>query len=419
MSYTAKIEVRCWKEHTCSACRTVYRYLFKRTKSGTGGSEQAAGAAATRAVVRAIERETEMRPCPACGLYQPEMVGFRRARAHWWLFWITLGVFAVLIFLGMTALLRDHVVLWIGMFAGACLAFGHLVIAILTPNTNTERNIERAKDYLEDGTMEATTVSKEEPEPVPDPKGGAFWGIVAAFALVLLLIVAAELMRLARGWPLNLDWYPQVAGPGDRPYTWFNERIETVGGYWRPDPRGVDPVRATVQNADELKVANARWTAETNKADWGDRISVKSGEKRSSRRVWMRVNIPPEENLAGKEVKLNLSLDVEFPTLVGNNAFQPDYRSFKHATTLRLGSPRAGATYTTLWWVGLVGGGLLSLALSAMLIARANGLIRRGDPTRTYPVQRPGESGEEPPDQEPTDGVEQPERRSLPRDREE
>jgi hypothetical protein len=401
MSYTAKIEVRCWKEHTCSSCRSVYRYLFKRIKSGTGGTEQAAAAAAERAVVRAIERETEMRPCPACGLYQPEMVGFRRARAHWWVLWITLVGFAVLLLLGMTALLHDHVVLWIGLFFGACVAFAHLVIALLTPNANTERNMEAAKDYLEDGTMEVTTVSKEEPETVPDPKGGAFWGIAAAFALALVLIVSAELMRLARGWPLNLDWYPQVVGPGDNPYTWFKDLIETVCGYWRPDRRHNDPIKATVRNAQDLKAANAKWTAVARQADWGDEIRVKPGQKRSNSRVWLRVNVPPDENLAGKEAHLNLALDVEFPTLIGDNVFDIDYRSFQHSTTLRLASPRAGATYTTLWWIGLAGGGVLMLALTGMLIARANAFISRGHPTRTYAVQRPED--EQPPVAEETE----------------
>lgn len=406
MSYTAKLEVKCWKEHTCSACQTVYRYLFKRTKTGTGGTEQAAGAAATRAVIHALERETEMRPCPACGYCQPEMVGFRRARGHWWMFWITLAVFAVLVVLGFIPAIADHLILWIALAVAACLVVANLIIALLTPNGSPEKNMELAKDYLEDGTMEVTTVSKEEPEPVADPKGGLFWGVFGAAALALLLIVAAELVRLASGWPLNAAWHPQVAGPGDTPWTHFNKRIETVGGYWR-----AQNVLVHVLNPQEVGIANAQWAASSHHSDWGDKISVKSGQKRSSRQLWARVNVPPEANLAGKEVSLKIILDVEFPVLRGNNAFENDRDVSEHTTSLRLASPRAGKTYTTLWWVGLVGGGLLLLGLNGLLIARANGLIKLGHPTRTYPVER---RGQEPVD---VDEAEEAERPPPPRDR--
>src|SRR5436853_504400 len=83
-TYTSTIEVNVWKEHTCAACGGVYRYLFKRKKSGQGRSPDAARAAAQAAVVKALAHEVDLQPCPGCGLYQPDMIGTRKARRHGW-----------------------------------------------------------------------------------------------------------------------------------------------------------------------------------------------------------------------------------------------------------------------------------------------------------------------------------------------
>ena len=81
--YTQTIQVSVWKEHVCSCCGCRFRYRFRRTKKGTGGSPDAAAANAERAVVHALQREVDMQPCPACGLYQPDMVAARRVPPHW------------------------------------------------------------------------------------------------------------------------------------------------------------------------------------------------------------------------------------------------------------------------------------------------------------------------------------------------
>src|SRR5262249_35166896 len=156
--------------------------------------------AATTAVVRALEREVEMRPCPGCGHYQPEMIGERRARRHWLLLWPTLVIFAVLFLLGAVGVLYDHLVLWIAFYLALCIAFGHLLLAMLDPNGKLEANREVALDYVEAGATEVTSLSKEAPEPI-DARGGGLWGIFASFAIALLTIPAAEFLRIASGWP--------------------------------------------------------------------------------------------------------------------------------------------------------------------------------------------------------------------------
>lgn len=41
-TYKSTIEVNVWKEHACIGCGSRFRYLFKRKKTGQGGSPEAA-----------------------------------------------------------------------------------------------------------------------------------------------------------------------------------------------------------------------------------------------------------------------------------------------------------------------------------------------------------------------------------------
>src|SRR5436305_1526471 len=47
--YSATLEVKCWKEHTCCYCGTAYRYLLRKKKTAGGTSQQSAVTAATGA----------------------------------------------------------------------------------------------------------------------------------------------------------------------------------------------------------------------------------------------------------------------------------------------------------------------------------------------------------------------------------
>src|SRR5262245_34180886 len=96
-SYKATVQVRCWKQHTCVACGSVFGYLFERKKTGQGGTEEAASAAAHNAAVKAVAQEVNLHACPQCGTVQPEMVGAIRARAHWWILGIGAGALALVI----------------------------------------------------------------------------------------------------------------------------------------------------------------------------------------------------------------------------------------------------------------------------------------------------------------------------------
>jgi hypothetical protein len=70
---TCSVEIECWKEHTCVGCGTVFRYRMKRKRVGEGPTEKAAEIAARQAMMTDVAQAVEMQPCPACGLYQPDM----------------------------------------------------------------------------------------------------------------------------------------------------------------------------------------------------------------------------------------------------------------------------------------------------------------------------------------------------------
>ena len=130
-TYTSTIEVNVWKEHTCISCGTIFRYLFKRKKTGQGGTEAVAEAAARKAVVDALANEVDMQPCPGCGLYQPDMIGNVRRRRHWYLFWAVVPVVALVLILALADVLAFSTAAWIGA-AGAS---GTMGAAVLSPGT--------------------------------------------------------------------------------------------------------------------------------------------------------------------------------------------------------------------------------------------------------------------------------------------
>ena len=76
--YTCTINVRCWKQHTCVACGGQFSYLFLRKVTGTAGSPAASQATAGRNVKKRMDSDVDSQPCPACGIYQPDMIGQRR-----------------------------------------------------------------------------------------------------------------------------------------------------------------------------------------------------------------------------------------------------------------------------------------------------------------------------------------------------
>jgi hypothetical protein len=107
-SYTATVRGRFPKFVKCVVCELDYVYLIEREAKGEGtsllfldntGASERAGARAQEALMRKIEKEVDIVPCPACGTIQPDMAQQSRRDRHRWLF--ILGM----VFLPITAIL--------------------------------------------------------------------------------------------------------------------------------------------------------------------------------------------------------------------------------------------------------------------------------------------------------------------------
>jgi hypothetical protein len=393
-SYKSTIEINVWKEHTCIGCGSRFRYLFKRKKTGQGGTPKAAEAVARLAVLNALEHEVDMHPCPGCGLYQPDMVGSRRRTRHWWvivLSWAVLLLFMILMAsdvmsAGMAAL----------SMAAACAVLGlaHLLIDVSNPNRNLDSNQQAAQNKVERGDLWVPAGSKAEPA-VDTPVFG--WSTAHAvayvlFGLGLLALMSPELLRTLHGWPVNEAWYPQVAGPGDDPYIYFPNKITSVKGYWQGQ------VRAEVLNAAEVELSSPQIGSSSKHDNWGETIRIGSKEsKTSTNTLWARVSLPSVPQPEGKTLKIKITMNVVYPKLMGNNWDQTNEGPFVQTAEIRLSGAAAGSRYKAWWWGGFLVGTLLLTLSSLLLVRLSTGLRKLAQPTTIF---APGDDNADQPQEE-------------------
>jgi hypothetical protein len=290
-------------------------------------------------------------------------------------------VFAALLVLGAIGLWENLIPIFLavaGLSVGACL----LMLTSGNPNRDLEANKETAADLIDDRIMRVVEERDEDNEPPPDKKGAGFMAALLLSLLGVLFMPASEWVRLMRGWSVNRAWAPVVAGPGDAPWTFFDQHVECVKGYWSGSGQ------ANVTNPQELGLANGVLPITSSQASWGNSITAKNTESRSNPRLWARVHFPNDPNLAGKRLQMTITLNVVFPAPIGNNQFGNQTRTFHHATTVVLASPGAGSLYTTLWWLGGLGGSLLVLVGNVVLILTAKAYRDQGLETRVVPLKK-------------------------------
>ncbi|HEY7428303.1 MAG TPA: hypothetical protein VH682_28980 [Gemmataceae bacterium] len=388
-TYKSTVEVNVWKEHACIGCGSRFRYLFKRKKTGSGGSSEAASAAARKAVLNALQNEVDMHPCPSCGLYQPDMVGSQRWTRHLWLILASAAVLLLVLILTLTDVMTRGTAAWTA--AGVCglLALGHWLIDRSNPNRDLERNHQQAQRKVEGGDLWVPPGSKAQAESSEPPRFGWSTAHTVAYILLglgLLALASPELLRLVHGWPANKEWYPLAAGPGDEPYVYFPSSITSVKGYWQAN------ATAVVLNANEIGLAAPQLRATSQNDKWGDTIRIGSKEsKTSSKTLWVRVALPMDKQLEDKTLTIKMALDVTYPQLQGNQ-WEPVSGHYEHTQDIRLGGAGAGGRYR-VWWGGGYFGGVLLLAVSSLLLLRlSTGLRKLAQPTSIF---TPGEGEQE------------------------
>jgi hypothetical protein len=352
-----------WMEYDCVGCGGAYRYTTRRTHIRQ----------------RRPKRWVRMRPCPSCGLYQPDMVAALRVRNH---LLVGLGAAAVTGFLGV-----------VGWSAGApewgttLGAAGVAVLALLAqvaslcwnPNRNPQANLAKARRLRQAGELER--LRRETPDlakhELPRPRLGWLHGFaLGGLALGILPFVTPELVRLAFGWPLNRDWYPAVVGPGDESRIYFDQTIYSLKGLW------TGRAAAEVVNAREVGLDRERLEATTREADWGDVIHFEEKHRGGVQRPWVDVRIPDSPQLGGKELRVKVDLAAVFPADQGK-IFVNQERQFTQTASVKLADvPWAGRVYAALCRGGTLGGAAWLLLMSLALALAAHSFRREAFPAK-------------------------------------
>ena len=217
-TYKSTIEINVWKEHSCIGCTSRFRYLFKRKKTGQGGTPEAASAAARKAVINALEQEVDVHPCPGCGLYQPDMVGSRRSTRHWWVIAASWAALLLLMILMLTDVLSASAAALAAAATCAVLGLVHLLIDFNNPNRNLESNQQLAQQKVERGDLWIPPGSKADAVSEAPAFGWSTAHAVAyvLFGLGLLALLSPEVLRLLHGWPANDRLVSAGRGAGRR-----------------------------------------------------------------------------------------------------------------------------------------------------------------------------------------------------------
>jgi hypothetical protein len=382
-SYTSTINIKCWKEHTCVACGAVHSYQFVRKITGQARTAARAQQRAQANVDKALKTQVDMQPCPACGIYQPEMIGQQRVRWHRVTFWVALLAFGTVMILRGTDTLQANTAAWMMAGVGTLAALQLFGKELKNFNANLEANRAVAADRITAGTLQlASGETTEAPaEWVRMPRALAQRVCMPVLVVGVAALALPELARMARGWPLNSAAYPPVVGPGDLTRIYMSNKIQSLNGYWRGTPQ----VTLKTDGGDDLQV-----DATTNQNDWDETIHVDSDEEHNSSVPWVEIRLPNDPSLAGKTVEGDVGSDVQYPRKTSDTTYETDDTTMNLAVTLKLAGVGAGAMYDQLWWEGAVAGTVIVLGEGLALIGAAKRLRKKGNPTRILVPAAPG-----------------------------
>jgi hypothetical protein len=384
--YKATLEVKCWKEHTCCYCGAPYRYLLTKKQTGHGGTQSDALGAARARAVRSLRGTQELRPCPGCGHYQPEMIGAHRLARHALVFVWAAGMFIGLFVLSILEVLPAPLALWFLVLTAALTWVASTAIGARNPNGNLRTNKARAQRLVEQRQLQALPVEGERDDhvrPVIIETGAGFWFAWGLAALTLALMPGAEMLRMMRGWTWNSGWHPPIVGPGDTARIRFQPElpIESLRGAWRATGTG-----RIVKVLDAQGPPNANDPLElkvkSRENQWDDQVHDGTGP-RVPVQLWADVTFPP--NLAGlarRTVEIELTLKVTYPDSDQDKVVDKSRDDVKLPATLHLATPRAGWLYRFFWFVAFLGGGTMFLLAGGYHLLRDRALKNSGQPTR-------------------------------------
>ncbi len=367
-TYTVTANVKCWKKHECVDCGCEFRYKFNRTIQGTGNSEKAAHASANKNVEATLRQQVDVRPCPSCGRIQPDMIGQVRAANHSIVGWVTMSIVSMFVVLGATYVLGASVAPFIVAIVLAAAAVVNLLIAIRNPNSDLEANRSGTEKSVRKGEVEITEEGKTSGlEKPPHPMGIPHWIGIGAGALAALVVLTPVICTSFNGLKTNRESYPQVVSPGDAVTVYFDDSIDCVKSYWSGSPL------AKITNAADLGIAEGM-SATSKNSTWGGNISVKSSEKHTKPSIWATLALPSDAKLAKQTIRVRVNMNVRFPNADASDRFNDQNKQMSKEFEIAVSPPGASAKYGTIWWLGMVGGSLLSVGSCFYLRSLAKSL---------------------------------------------
>ncbi len=381
-TYTSTFQIRCWKHHKCVGCGGSYAYEFVRKVTGAGRTADKAAAKAKANAEKALARDTDLHPCPTCGLFQPDMIGQRRARTGWLVFWLALIAFGTALILGAANVIQHHTLTWVLVGIAGAAAAWLWKTSLWNPNANLSANRTRAGGSVTAGKIrhQAGDSSQDVRRWANPPRSTAMLVVLLLIAGAVLAAAVPEIVRSSKKWPANDGAYPPVVGPGDQTRIYMDGKIDSIKGYWRGQ------ALARLHEGKRMLIAKTS----ANQNDWGSTIHAKSSEKHSSSRPWVEVGVPKDASIENKTVGCDITLSVQFPRLQGSSTFMTASEMMKRSVNLALATTGAGAAYVSTWWEYTLTAIGLILAGSIALVFIARGLQRQANPTTVSTADNPG-----------------------------
>ena len=375
---SATVKLSGWQEYTCSACRTVYRCRFDKEETRSAATAEEATTKARQALQSSVTHDSEVRPCPQCGLVQPDMVGWFRMIFHALVFLLSVVGFWMVFVLAGNDHFTKHVVLWYATILALVCCAGYFLVSNRSFNADMAANRERAAQRIAKGEIAITSPGDSAGHSIDGSFRQAGTRVIFGLLIATALFVpAAEVMRIARGWPLNPAWYPGVAGPGDRPYAYFPEELKCIKSMWNGQ------AEAEVVNAAEVGLPKkTKLKTETKKDQWAGTITALKHESFATAYPWVMIDVPEVADPAGKKLEVKMKLDLTYPEPKEVTGFQDKNATFTHSEPLVLATPGAGAQYMLLWWLATLASAVVTVTAGIVLMVRDYQLIKTAHPVQ-------------------------------------